>query len=122
MPMEIKAATMEVVKIASQLKEENKIQDADHRAIIDATAYLLEYFSMNFADLRLREEVPKVLESMCDKYENIGMQKGMQKGKEEALQKTAQRMLKSGSPVDFVCHVTELPKETVEKLRKETEN
>ena len=77
---------------------------------------------MEIKTATLREEVPKVLESMCDKYENIGMQKGMQKGKEEALQKTAQRMLKSGSPVDFVCHVTELPKETVEKLRKETEN
>ena len=48
-----------------------------------------------------------------------GMQKGIQKGRLEAIMVTATRLLKEGFEVDFIAKVTGLPKEKIEKLKKD---
>ncbi len=124
---QIKNATMMVAEIATKLCKEGKIQEEDHLRIIDATGHLFRYFSNNYADLELGEEVPHMLESICENYKNQGMQegiqkgiqKGMEKGERNALYKVAKKMLKNRSDLNFIRQITELPLETIEKLEKE---
>ena len=119
---EIKTATIEIAKTTMRLREKGKITEEDCVKIINATGYLFVYFSNNYADLRLRREVPEVLESLCDKYRDIGKQEGIQEGKQEGILLSAKKLLKNGMALDLVCRMLELSEETVDELKKGIKN
>ena len=135
---EIKADTMEVMETATKVWDEKRITEEDYRKIMEATTYLLGYFSRNYADLKLSKEVSEVMESFYYKAKDEGRQEGRQEGRKEGRQEgrqegkqegrrernlqTAQKMLRKGLSLDLICEITELPRETVERLRKEIAN
>ena len=47
---------------------------------------------------------------------------GRQEGRRERNLQTAQKMLKKGLSLDLIWEITELPRETVERLGKEIAN
>ena len=48
--------------------------------------------------------------------------KAKDEGRRERNLQTAQKMLKKGLSLDLICEITELPRETVERLGKEIAN
>jgi predicted transposase YdaD len=105
---------MEVMEIATKVWDEKRITEEDYRKIMEATTYLLGYFSRNYADLKLSKEVSEVMESFYYKAKD--------EGRRERNLQTAQKMLKKGLSLDLICEITELPRETVERLGKEIAN
>ncbi len=59
------------------------------------------------------------MEKGKEKWLREGIQKGIQKGRLEAIMVTATRLLNEGFEVDFIAKVTGLPKEKIEKLKKD---
>jgi len=117
---------MEVMEIATKVWDEKRITEEDYRKIMEATTYLLGYFSRNYADLKLSKEVSEVMESFYYKAKDEGRQEGRKEGRQEGRKErnlqTAQKMLRKGLSLDLICEITELPRETVERLRKEIAN
>ena len=83
---------------------------------------------------RTPEEEKRMLSSTVDAYERKlkeaarkegreeGLERGLEQGRHAALLETARKMLDSGSTVEYVVAVTELPREEVEKLAGEIRN
>jgi len=115
---EIKSDTIKIMNDAMELMDQGKISEEDYSSIEEATSNLLNYFAEHYEDLKLEKEVPEVMGSFYLK----GREEGRQEGRQEGLLLAAKKMLIGGLNVELVCNVTDLPKETVEKLKKEIEN
>ena len=115
---EIKSDTIKIMNDAMELMDQGKISEEDYSSIEEATSNLLNYFAEHYEDLKLGKEVPEVMGSFYLK----GREEGRQEGRQEGLLLAAKKMLIGGLNVELVCNVTDLPKETVEKLKKEIEN
>ena len=123
---EIKSDTIKIMNDAMELMDQGKISEEDYSSIEEATSNLLNYFAEHYEDLKLEKEVPEVMGSFYLKGREEGRQEGrqvgIQEGRQEGLLLAAKKMLIGGLNVELVCNVTDLPKETVEKLKKEIEN
>ncbi len=51
-------------------------------------------------------------------WEDRGIRKGIEQGIEAGKQEVALKMLKEGMPIDVITKVTDLDKETIQKLKE----
>jgi hypothetical protein len=122
---QIKNDTMKIIDKAIELFDEKKLTEGDYEKITQAVVYLIEYFSENYADLKLSKEVSDVSEYIHTrgKIEGIreGKVEGIREGKEEAFMQLTKNMLKDGLSIERVSNITKLPIETIIKIKKEIE-
>jgi len=119
---EIKTATIEIARAATELRDMGKIADEDHDKILTVTGYLFNYFAYRYANLKLQREVPKVLKSLYSIAKQEGIELGERKGIQKGIQESAKKLLENGMDVDFICRTLELPREMVEELQRERIN
>ena len=84
--------TIKIINIAMELMNEGKITEEDYTKITEATAYLLGYFSGNYADLKLSKEVSEVSEYIYTK----GKDEGIREGKKEGIREGKKEGKKEG--------------------------
>ena len=116
---------MKIIDNVIELFDEKKLTEGDYEKITQAVVYLIEYFSENYADLKLSKEVSDVSEYIHTrgKIEGIreGKVEGIREGKEEAFMQLTKNMLKDGLSIERVSNITKLPIETIIKVKKEIE-
>ena len=138
---QIKDDTMKIINKAIELSDEKKLTEEDYEKITQAVVYLIEYFSENYADLKLSKEVSEVSEYIHTRGKNEGIREGkiegiregkiegiregkiegIREGKEEAIIQLTKNMLRDGLSVERVSNITKLPVETIIKIKKEIE-
>ena len=82
---QVKNDTINIIDISMKLMYEGKITEEDYTKITEATTYLLEYFSENYADLKLSKEVSEVSEYIYTKGKDEGMKTGKKEGIKEGI-------------------------------------
>ena len=130
---QIKDDTMKIINKAIELSDEKKLTEEDYEKITQAVVYLIEYFSENYADLKLSKEVSEGREYIHTRGKNEGIREGkiegiregkiegIREGKEEAVIQLTKNMLRDGLSVERVSNITKLPVETIVKIKKEIE-
>ena len=89
---QVKNDTINIIDISMKLMYEGKITEEDYTKITEATTYLLEYFSENYADLKLSKEVSEVSDYIYTK----GKDEGMKTGKKEGIKEGKKEGIKEG--------------------------
>lgn len=115
-------ATIEIIDTATAFINEEKITEEDYTKIIESTTYLFEYFSRNYADLKLSKEVSEVEEYIYTRGKREGKEEGIKEGIKKGREETAINMIKNGLSVELISKVTGLPSETIENLKEEIDS
>ncbi|WP_312811575.1 hypothetical protein [Sedimentibacter sp.] len=122
----IKTDIIEIVRLTDELMSKDEITEEDYTKITEATIYLLNYFSENYADLKLSKEVSEMTEYIYTrgKAEGVreGKAEGVKEGRAEGKLETAIEMLKKGLEIELISEVTKLPEEEIKKLLEKINN
>ena len=78
---EIRSTTLGIIDEAYELTEENEITDEDYYKISQICKYFFEYFSQNYEELKLRQEVEQVTEYIAEIGAKLGRKQGEEIGR-----------------------------------------
>ena len=119
-------------KNTAELYEKKEIQISDFDRILSVLKNISDYIYNKYGEYKEKEkEVETVITSLYNpavakEGEKRGEERGKEIGKEigerEKAFKIARKALKEGADVDFVVKITELNKETVEKIKEELQS
>lgn len=115
-------------KNTAELYEKKEIQISDFDRILSVLKNISDYIYNKYGEYKEKEkEVETVITSLYNpavakEGEKRGEERGKEIGEREKALKVARKALKEGADVDFVVKITELNKETVEKIKEELQS